>query len=109
PVFLAACALALLVIPWLGEDFFPTADSGEFLLHVRGSTGLRIEETARLCDLIEGTIRQEIPSGEIDNILDNIGLPYSPMNTMHMTSGAIGANDADILVSLREGHRPTAD
>jgi CzcA family heavy metal efflux pump len=109
PVFLGACALVALLVPWLGEDFFPTADSGEFLLHVRGSTGLRIEEMARLCDLVEGTIRKELPPGEITSILDNIGLPYSPMNTMHMTSGAIGANDADILVSLREGHRPSAD
>jgi len=109
PVFLGACASVALLVPWLGEDFFPTADAGEFLLHVRGSTGLRIEEMARLCDLVEGTIRKELPPGEITSILDNIGLPYSPMNTMHMTSGAIGANDADILVSLREGHRPSAD
>ena len=109
PIFLAVCALAALLVPWLGEDFFPTADSGEFLLHVRGSTGLRIEEMARLCDLVEGTIRKELPAGEISSILDNIGLPYSPMNTMHMTSGAIGANDADILVSLRQGHGPTAN
>jgi len=109
PVFLCLCALAALLVPWLGEDFFPSADSGAFLLHVRGSTGLRIEETARLCDMVETTIRQVIPPEEMNNILDNIGLPYSPMNTMHMTSGAIGTNDADILVSLKEEHRPTAD
>ncbi|HEY3902125.1 MAG TPA: efflux RND transporter permease subunit [Chthoniobacter sp.] len=108
-VFLLACGAVALLVPWLGEDFFPSADSGEFLLHVRGSTGLRIEEMARLCDLVENTIRKEVPGDEIASILDNIGLPYSPMNTMHMTSGAIGANDADILVSLREGHRPTPD
>jgi len=109
PVFLAACAAVALLVPWLGEDFFPSADSGEFLLHVRGSTGLRIEEMARLCDLVENSIRKEIPPAEIASILDNIGLPYSPMNTMHMTSGAIGSNDADILVSLHEDHHPTGD
>jgi multidrug efflux pump subunit AcrB len=109
PIFLVACAAVVLLIPWLGEDFFPSADSGEFLLHVRGSTGLRIEEMARLCDLVENTIRKEIPPGEVASILDNIGLPYSPRNTMQMTSGAIGANDADILVSLHEGHRPTPE
>ena len=95
--------------PGWARTSFPRADSGEMLLHVRGSTGLRIEETARLCDLVETTIRKELPPGEITSILDNIGMPYSPMNTMHLTSGAIGTNDADILISLREGHRPTAD
>jgi multidrug efflux pump subunit AcrB len=108
-VFLIACFAVALLIPWLGEDFFPSADSGEFILHLRGSTGLRIEETARLCDLVENSIRKEIPKDEIASILDNIGLPYSPRNTMQMTSGAIGANDADILVSLHEGHRPTSE
>ncbi len=109
PAFLVVCAGFLLLIPWLGEDFFPSADSGEILLHVRGSTGLRIEEMARLCDLVEGTVRKVIPAQEVASILDNIGMPYSPMNTMHITSGTIGSNDADILVSLNEDHHPTAD
>jgi multidrug efflux pump subunit AcrB len=109
PIFLGACAVVALLVPWLGEDFFPSADSGEFILHVRGSTGLRIEEMARLCDLVENTIRKEVPAEEIASILDNIGLPYSPMNTMHLTSGAIGSNDADILVSLHPEHHPTPD
>ena len=109
PAFLATCLAFGLLIPWLGEDFFPSADSGEFLLHVRGSTGLRIEEMARLCDLVEGTIRKVIPPREVASILDNIGMPYSAMNTMHMTSGTIGLNDADILISLHQGHHPTAN
>lgn len=109
PAFLVACASFGLLIPWLGQDFFPSADSGEILLHVRGSTGLRIEEMARLCDLVESTIRRVIPKEELASILDNIGMPYSPMNTMHMTSGTIGSSDADILVSLHHDHRPTAD
>jgi multidrug efflux pump subunit AcrB len=70
---------------------------------------MRIEETAQLSDRIEGVIRKEVPANEMDNILDNIGLPYSPLNTMHSTSGVLGANDVDILVSLNEHHRPTAD
>jgi CzcA family heavy metal efflux pump len=109
PAFLLICLCAFLLAPWLGQDFFPNTDSGEFILHVRGKTGLRIEETARLCDLVEDQIRKEIPAGEMDNILDNIGMPYSGMNTMHMTSGTIGPADADILVSLKEDHHPTAN
>ena len=96
-------------MPWLGQKFFPESDNGQFILHVRAKSGTRIEETAKLCDLVEGTIRQEIPPSEMGHILDNIGLPTSPLNYMHDTSGTIGAGDADILVSLKEKHRPTAD
>jgi CzcA family heavy metal efflux pump len=109
PIFLLICLSAFLLVPWLGQDFFPSTDSGQFILHVRGKTGLRIEETARLCDLVEDAIRKEIPSAQMDNILDNIGLPYSQMNLLHMTSGTIGASDADIMVTLKENHAPTAD
>jgi CzcA family heavy metal efflux pump len=109
PAFLILCFSCFLLAPWLGQDFFPQSDAGQFILHVRATTGTRIEETARLSDEVEDFIRHEVPSGELDNILDNIGLPYSPMNTMHSTSGLIGANDVDVLVSLRRGHHPTAD
>src|SRR5947208_3590381 len=109
PVFLLLCLCAWSLAPWLGENFFPDTDSGQFMLHVRAKTGTRIEETARLSDLIENSIRRVIPAQEVDSILDNIGLPYSSINYMHSTSGAIGAADADILVSLKENHRPTAD
>jgi CzcA family heavy metal efflux pump len=109
PAFLLVCLSAFALIPFLGQNFFPNSDNGEFILHVRGKTGLRIEETARLCDLVEDSIRKDIPPSEMDTILDNIGLPYSQYNTMHMTSGTVGAADADIMVSLKEDHHPTAN
>jgi multidrug efflux pump subunit AcrB len=109
PLFLLGCLLAFVLVPWLGQDFFPSTDGGNFILHVRGKTGLRIEETARLCDLVEQSIRQKIPASELDNILDNIGLPYSGMNTLHLTSGIIGASDADVMVTLKQHHHPTAN
>jgi multidrug efflux pump subunit AcrB len=109
PGFLGLCLAGFLLLPWLGQNFFPDTDSGQFILHVRGRTGLRIEETARLFDQVENYIRQTIPPAEMDNILDNIGLPYSPYNTMHSTSGVLGASDGDVLVSLRERHHPVAD
>jgi multidrug efflux pump subunit AcrB len=109
PAFLLACAAAFLLVPWLGQDFFPNTDNGQFILHLRAKSGTRIEETAKLCDLVEGSIRREIPEREVDNILDNIGLPYSTINFMHSTSGLIGAGDADILVSLKEDRHATAD
>jgi multidrug efflux pump subunit AcrB len=109
PMFLAVCLSAFLLAPQLGENFFPDTDSGQFSLHLRAQTGTRIEETARLTDLVEAAIRREIPTAEMDVILDNIGLPYSVINWMHSASGVIGAADADLLVSLKAAHRPTAD
>jgi multidrug efflux pump subunit AcrB len=107
-VFLALCLGSLVLIPFLGQDFFPTVDAGQFKLHIRGKTGLRVEETAKLCDQIEAAIRKEIPAKDIDGILDNIGLPYSGINLSYSNSGVIGTADADIQVSLKQGHAPTA-
>jgi multidrug efflux pump subunit AcrB len=109
PGFLLACAAVFLLLPWLGQDFFPNTDSGQFILHLRAKSGTRIEETARLADEVENAVRQTIPPGEMDTIADNIGLPYSTINYMHATSGLIGAGDADILVNLKENHHPTAN
>jgi multidrug efflux pump subunit AcrB len=109
PVFLLVCLCAFLLLPFLGQDFFPNTDAGEFILHVRGHTGMRIEETARLADLVETSIRHKIPGKELNNILDNLGLPYSPLNTMHSTSGIVGAADGDVMVTLNEDHHPTAN
>lgn len=107
PAFLLVCLSAFLLVPWLGQNFFPDTDNGQFILHVRAQSGTRIEETAQICDLIEASIRRHVPAQEVDNILDNIGLPYSTFNFMHSTSGLIGTADADILVSLKEKHHPT--
>src|SRR6266446_417593 len=109
PIFLGVCLLAFLLAPYLGRNFFPDTDSGQISLHMRAKTGTRIEETARIADLVEDAIRREIPASELDVILDNIGLPYSTINWIHSSSGVIGTSDADILVSLKESHRPTAD
>jgi len=109
PVFLLACLAVFLLVPWLGQDFFPSTDSGQFILHLRAKSGTRIEETAKLSDEVETAIRRDIPERELDSIADNIGLPYSSINYMHSTSGLIGAGDADILVSLNENHHPTAN
>ena len=108
PAFLLTCLAVFLLIPWLGQDFFPNTDSGQFILHLRAKSGTRIEETAKLSDQVETSIRRTIPERELDSVADNIGLPYSSINYMHSTSGLIGAGDADILVSLNENHHPTA-
>jgi len=106
-VFWAASLIVL--YPWLGQDFFPTVDGGQFKLHVRAHTGTRIEDTARLCDDIERAIRQEIPPSQLATIIDNIGVPYSGLNLSYTNSAPVGSGDADILVSLTEKHRPTEE
>jgi multidrug efflux pump subunit AcrB len=109
PVFLLLCLCVFLLVPFLGQNFFPSSDTGSFILHLRAKSGTRIEETAKLCDLVEQNIRKTVPAGELDNILDNIGLPYSTLNLQHATSGLIGPGDADILVSLKHEHHATDD
>ncbi len=107
--FFAVCLGSLaLIVPWLGQDFFPSVDSGSFNLHVRAPTGTRIEETARLCDLIERSIRRQLPPGEISNIIDNIGLPYSGINTSYNNTGTVGTSDADILATFAVNNHKTA-
>jgi multidrug efflux pump subunit AcrB len=106
---LFAVGSVALLTPPLGQDFFPSVDSGQFKIHVRARTGTRIEETALLCDHIDNTIRQAIPANELVTIVDNIGLPYSGLNLSYSTSAPIGPADADIQVQLTEDHHPSND
>ena len=114
-IFLAVMAASALLafplgpLPGLGQDFFPTVDAGQIKLHMRGRTGMRIEETAALADAVEASVRKVIPSGEIASIVDNIGVPYSGINLAYSTSNPVGPSDADIFISLHEGHSRTAD
>jgi multidrug efflux pump subunit AcrB len=107
-IFVGFCVLSVAgLIPWLGRDFFPSVDSGQFKLHLRARTGTRIEETARLCDLVERSIRSHVPPDQLGTVIDNIGLPYSGINLSYSNSAPVGPSDADILVSLNEHHSPT--
>src|SRR2546423_1106130 len=108
-LFLAFSVGSWLLVPFLGQDFFPSVDAGIFRLHVRAQAGTRVEETAVLVDHVENTIRREIPGSELLGIIDNIGLPISGINLSYNDSGVSGTADADIMVSLTTGHRPTPD
>lgn len=108
-LFLGFCLLSTLLYPFLGRDFFPTVDAGQIRLHMRAPTGTRIEETALLADRVEAAIREIIPADQLDTILDNLGVPNSGINLSYSNAGTIGAMDGEILLSLHEGHRPTAE
>jgi multidrug efflux pump subunit AcrB len=109
-IFLGACIASCGLFLTLGRDFFPSVDSGQIRLHMRGPTGMRIEETAKLADEVEGTIRQVIPASDLDTILHNIGLPVSGINLAYSNGGTIGNSDAEVLIALKEDkHGNTRD
>jgi multidrug efflux pump subunit AcrB len=105
--FLACVIISFGLWSFLGKNFFPAVDSEQILMHVRAQPGTRIEETARLFDLIEQTVRHTVPPAQLDNIVDNIGLPFSGINMAYQTSGTIGPEDGDALITLKEDHAPT--
>ncbi len=105
--FLGAVLLSGLLLPWLGEDFFPSVDAGQIKLHLRARTGTRIESTAMLCDSVETAIRQHIPASELASLVDIIGLPYSGINLSYSTSAPVGPGDADIFITLKKDHAPS--
>ncbi len=107
--FLGFCLLSCLLYPVLGRDFFPSVDAGQIRLHMRAPTGIRIEETARLADEVEATIRELIPGDQLETILDNLGVPNSGINLSYSNAGTIGTLDGEILMSLKDGHRPTEE
>jgi CzcA family heavy metal efflux pump len=109
-VFGALAVIAISVIPFLGEDFFPTVDAGQFRLHVRAPAGTRLEETEHVFTRVESLIREVIPQHELGLVLDNIGLPNNSGSAIAFSDGAtVGLSDGEVLVSLKEGHKPTAE
>ncbi|WP_341918674.1 efflux RND transporter permease subunit [Hydrocarboniphaga effusa] len=109
PAFLGLIACSFLLVPMLGRNFFPTVDTGQMLLHARAPIGTRVEETSRYFAQVQEVIRRVIPPDELAVITDNIGLPISQINNAYNNTGTIGPQDGDIQITLRHGHRPTAD
>ncbi len=105
--FLGFVAVSMLLVPFLGRNFFPSVDAGNILMHVRTQVGTRVEETANQLAEVQKAIRKIIPPEEIDTLADNIGMPISGINMTYNNTGVIGPQDGDIQVKLKEGHRPT--
>ena len=105
--FLGFSLLSFGLVPYLGQDFFPTVDGGQIKLHIRASTGTRIEQTTALADRIGTAIQGIIPASQLDGIVSNIGLTVSGINMAYNNSGTIGVGDADILISLKPNHAPS--
>jgi multidrug efflux pump subunit AcrB len=107
--FLLFSGGSFLFLPFIGENFFPAVDAGQFRLHVRAPAGTRVEETERIFGEVEDAIRKIIPREELGLILDNIGLPSIGINLAYTDSATISSADGEILVSLKEGHGPTPE
>ena len=90
----------------VGLDFFPDVDVGLMRLHFRAPVGTRITDTERLVLEAERKIREIIPPEELEGLNDNIGIPLS-YNLAFVSTDNIGPQDAEILISLKPGHKPT--
>ncbi|MEX3950463.1 efflux RND transporter permease subunit [Paraburkholderia sp. EG287B] len=105
--FLAFCLLSLVLVFFLGRDFFPSVDAGNIRLHMRAPTGFRIEETARLADQVEQVVREVVPPDQLETIVDNLGLPYSGINLSYSNAGTMGTLDGEIQIALKPDHDPS--
>jgi len=107
--FLGAVAVSMLLVPFLGQDFFPSVDSGQITLHARTPAGTRVEDSTQIVAQIEREVRRVIPRAELATIVDNIGLNQSPVNLLYNNSGTVGFQDSDIFITLKQDHHRTAD
>jgi len=106
--FMSVVLISFALVPFLGRNFFPTVDSGQISIHVRAPTGTRLEETAALFDHIEERIHHTVPAEQTTSVVDNIGMTVSGINMAYSNNGGIGSQDGDILITLKEDHKPTA-
>lgn len=99
---------AIILVPFVGRDFFPSVDAGQMRLHVRGTPGMRLESTKLLFSRVEDELRRIIPGNELELVLDNVGRPSESFNFAFGDGSQIGTFDGEILIALAEDHSPTA-
>ena len=107
--FLAVVLVSFVLLPFLGQNFFPAVESAQIKLHVRAPTGTRIEQVAGQIDKVEQRLRDVIPADAIDSIVDNIGLPISGINIAYGNSGTIGVTDTDVLITMKPDYAAKTD
>jgi multidrug efflux pump subunit AcrB len=105
--FLAFVVASFAMVPYLGQNFFPSVDAGQILMHVRLQVGTRLEESANQFADIQKAIKKIIPPDQIETMTDNIGMPISGINMTYNNTGVMGPQDGDIQIKLKEDHPPT--
>ncbi|WP_186024433.1 efflux RND transporter permease subunit [Burkholderia gladioli] len=108
-VFFGFVLVSFALVPLLGQNFFPSVDAGQIVMHVRAPVGTRVERTAEILAGVQQAVRGIIPPAELGTMVDNMGLSSSGINTAYNNTGTIGSQDGDIQITLNEGHGPTAD
>ncbi|ALK29900.1 efflux RND transporter permease subunit [Burkholderia plantarii] len=108
-VFFGCVLLSFALVPLLGQNFFPSVDAGQIVMHVRAPVGTRVERTAEILADVQRAVRRIVPAAELGAMVDNMGLSVSGINTAYNNTGTIGSQDGDIQITLNEGHAPTAD
>ena len=108
---MAAVLLSFGLAPFLGSNFFPSVDSGQIVMHVRGPVGMRIESTSDLVQQIDAEVRRVIPAQNVKTIVDAVGIPASGLNMAYQNDGTIGASDGNIYITINREHgaKPTDD
>ncbi|MDB5478957.1 MAG: transporter [Caulobacteraceae bacterium] len=105
--YLAGALVSLLLLLFVGQDFFPSIKSGEIDLHLRAPIGTRIEDTAKISILVDQQARALLP-GHVTNTLLNCGLPSSGINQAYGVTGTVGSSDCDLTISLDDAASPVA-
>ncbi|CCG98263.1 acriflavin resistance protein [Fibrella aestuarina BUZ 2] len=109
-LFALMVGVTVVMMPFVGRDFFPHVDAGQIKLHLRAPVGARLEETERVAAETEAIVRETIPEAAIESVISNIGLTSERYNFIFTDNAAAGAGDAELLISLREDRdRPTDD
>src|SRR5262245_15828020 len=103
-LFALLVASGVVLLPFVGQDFFPSVDAGQFRLHVRAPAGTRLEETERIFAEVQKEIRRVIPGDDVELMIDNIGLPNRSYSLAFGDSSTTGQGDGEILVALKH-HR----
>jgi CzcA family heavy metal efflux pump len=98
--------VALFLVRVVGLDFFPQVDAGQMRLHFRAPIGTRLEQTENLVAQVEDTVRELVPERDLETVNANIGVPIS-YNLAFVQTDNIGSQDAELLVMLKRGHKPT--
>ncbi|CAO4184408.1 efflux RND transporter permease subunit [Methylorubrum populi] len=92
-----------------GQDYFPQVESSQMTLHLRTRPGMRIETAEQVFAEVEKVVREVIPEGEIDQILDNIGIPSNNYNFAFSDGSFVSYNDGQMLIDLKDEHGSIAE
>ena len=106
-LYLMLAFASLMLLVFVGQDFFPSIKSGTIAMHMRFASGTRIEETAKLAVLVDQQVHELLPGHVVGSLL-NCGLPSTGINQAYSNSGTIGSQDCDLTVSLDNQASPVA-